>query len=55
MSNLVSLYEPVLEAKPIGMPFDEVYDVERIQPTPEWQGMYDDVKNELVEMGLRLS
>lgn len=52
VKNLAELYEPVLKEKPIGKPFDEVYDVERIRPIPEWQGMYDEVKNELVNMGL---
>jgi methylamine--corrinoid protein Co-methyltransferase len=52
VKKLAGLYEPVLKEKPIGKPFDEVYDVERIRPTAEWQGMYDEVKNELVHMGL---
>jgi methylamine--corrinoid protein Co-methyltransferase len=52
VKKLAGLYEPTLEEKPIGRPFDEVYDVERIRPTPEWQGMYDEVKNELVQLGL---
>jgi methylamine---corrinoid protein Co-methyltransferase len=55
VKKLTVLYEPVLEQKPIGRPFDEVYDVERIQPTPEWQDMYDEVKNELVGLGLGLN
>jgi methylamine---corrinoid protein Co-methyltransferase len=54
VSKLASLYEPVLEEKPIGKPFDQVYDVEKISPTAEWQGIYDEVKNELVGMGLGL-
>ncbi len=52
VKKLSDLYEPALEKKPIGKPFDEVYDVERIQPTPEWQGLYDEVKNELIGLGL---
>jgi methylamine--corrinoid protein Co-methyltransferase len=52
VKKLAGLYEPVLKEKPIGKPFDQVYEVERIRPTPEWQGMYDEVKNELAHMGL---
>jgi len=37
VKKLAGLYEPVLKEKPIGKPFDEVYDVERIRPTAEWQ------------------
>lgn len=55
VKKLAGLYEPILKEKPIGKPFDEVYDVERIRPTPEWQGMYDEVKNELVQMDLALN
>jgi methylamine--corrinoid protein Co-methyltransferase len=50
--KLLGLYEPVLNEKPIGKPFDEVYDIENIRPTAEWQGMYDEVKNELIQMGI---
>ena len=35
-----------------GVRFDQTYDVETIQPIPEWQGMYDEVKREITEMGL---
>ena len=55
VKKLAGLYEPILKENPIGKPFDEVYDVERIRPTPEWQGMYDEVKNELVQMDLALN
>jgi len=55
VKKLAGLYEPILKEKPIGKPFDEVYDVERIRPTPEWQGMYDEVKNELVQMDLAVN
>jgi hypothetical protein len=37
-----------------GKPFDEVYDLQRIEPLDFWQKMYEEVKTELKEMGLKL-
>ena len=37
-----------------GKCFDEAYDMETIEPLPEWQQMYDEVKEELRTMGLDL-
>jgi methylamine--corrinoid protein Co-methyltransferase len=52
--KLVDLYKPVLNTKPIGRSFDEVYDVMTVKPCPEWLGTYELVKGELREMGLPL-
>ena len=54
VKSLYKLYEPDLATKPIGKPFEEVYNIETIKPTPEWQGMYDEVLEELIKMGLPL-
>ena len=54
VNRLLALYEPGLKDSPIGKPFDEVYDLSALQPTPEWLGMYEEVKEELVGMGLPL-
>jgi len=54
VSNIVPLYQADLKLKPIGKPFEEVYDIEKVQPTSEWQGTYDQVKGELITMGLPL-
>jgi methylamine--corrinoid protein Co-methyltransferase len=54
VSQIVPLYQVDLERKPIGKPFEEVYDLEKIQPSPEWQGIYDEVKEELIAMALPL-
>jgi len=54
VSKIVPLYQVDLERKPIGKPFEEVYDIEKVQPTSEWQGTYDQVKGELITMGLPL-
>lgn len=54
VERLYAKYEPDLDTRPIGRPFEEVYDVQRVQPTPEWQAMYEKVWGELVDMGLPL-
>lgn len=54
IKNLLAIYEEDLTSKPIGKPFQEVYDLKSLQPTPEWLGTYHEVKNELVGMGLPL-
>ena len=36
-----------------GRPFNEVYDVETIQPTAEWLDMYYTVKEDLSKLGLK--
>jgi hypothetical protein len=38
----------------LGLPFDQVYDPVKIQPLDFWQEMYEEIKTELVEMGLKL-
>lgn len=52
--RLHAMYGPELEKKPIGKPFEEVYDPVTVVPTAEWQGMYDEVWQELLDMGLPL-
>ena len=36
-----------------GVPFDEAYDMETITPVPEWEKMYEEVKEELAQMGVK--
>lgn len=55
VKRLITIYEPQLNTQPIGKPFEEVYDIEKIEPTPEWQGIYDEVRNDLIKMGLALN
>jgi methylamine---corrinoid protein Co-methyltransferase len=45
-------YEDQLTAKPYGKPFQEVYDIQTVQPTDEWLKMYDEVKEEAAGWGL---
>jgi len=40
---------------PKGQPFEELYDVETLTPTPEHQAVYDRVKEELIRLGVPLS
>jgi len=54
VEQLYANYEPDLDTKPIGRPFEEVYDVQRVEPTPEWQGKYEKVWRQLVDVGLPL-
>ena len=54
VKRLIAIYESQLNTQPIGKPFEEVYDIDTIQPTSQWQGMYDEVRNELIKMGLPL-
>lgn len=52
--KLVSKYEHVFKTGNEGKPFNEAYNMQTIQPLPEWEQMYIEVKTELQEMGLYL-
>lgn len=54
VKQIIPLYVDELDKKPIGKPFEEVYDIDNVEPTPEWQGMYDEVRQELIDLGLPL-
>lgn len=52
--KLVEKYEYVFdrsEGNP-GVRFDQAYDLESVSPVPEWMQLYEEVKEELKEMGL---
>jgi methylamine--corrinoid protein Co-methyltransferase len=54
---LLAKYEHVF-TMPGGNPgrrFDAAYDMETIEPVPEWEGMYSEVKAELGKMGIRFA
>ena len=53
--KLLDKYEHVfkMEDKNKGARFDEAYNMETIEPVPEWQKMYEEVKEELREMGVQ--
>lgn len=52
---LLAKYEHLLErgapANP-GLPFDELYDLATLRPTPAWQAAYEQVRREVHELGL---
>jgi methylamine--corrinoid protein Co-methyltransferase len=54
VKQITPLYVDELDKNPIGKPFEEVYDIDKVEPTPEWQGMYDEVREELIKLGLPL-
>jgi methylamine--corrinoid protein Co-methyltransferase len=43
-----------LEKAPGGEPFEKLYDIETLTPTPEHQDVYDRVKADLIDMGVPL-
>jgi methylamine--corrinoid protein Co-methyltransferase len=52
LTKIVPQYESDLENKPIGKPFEEVYNLDTIKPLPEWQTTYDEVKEDLRTLGV---
>jgi methylamine---corrinoid protein Co-methyltransferase len=52
IKQIVPKYEPMLKYRPIGLPFEEVYDVSTVTPKPFWQDMVDDVKEDLIRLGV---
>lgn len=56
VQRLLARYEHVFAQKDgnPGVPFDAAYDLDTVEPVPAWQRMYDEVKSELVGMGIAL-
>lgn len=54
--KLLDKYEYVFqkEGGNPGVAFDEAYDMETITPLPAWERMYEEVKAELIEMGVQM-
>ncbi|HLB46007.1 MAG TPA: monomethylamine:corrinoid methyltransferase [Anaerolineales bacterium] len=52
--RFIPKYEDQLREPPDGMSFTECYDVEQLKPIPEWQRMYDEVREEAIQAGLNL-
>ena len=54
--QLLPKYEHVFELENgnLGLSFDEVYNMQRIEPLDFWQKMYEEVRTELKDMGLKL-
>ncbi len=54
VAELLIRYEHVFQMRNgnPGVRFDKAYDLKTLQPIPAWQGLYDEVKAEVREMGL---
>ncbi|MEP7133638.1 MAG: monomethylamine:corrinoid methyltransferase [Chloroflexota bacterium] len=54
--QILPKYEHVFELENgnLGKSFEEVYDLQRIEPLDFWQKMYEEVRTELKDMGLKL-
>ena len=52
LRNLLSKYEEKLPTPPSGKKFQECYNLKTIQPTPEHNKIYSDVKNDFLDNGL---
>lgn len=50
--SMVEKYQAVIDKRPMGKPFQEVYDVQTLKPTSEWLAVYEEVKEELRQIGL---
>jgi methylamine--corrinoid protein Co-methyltransferase len=51
----LACYESLQDKKPVGKPFQEVYDLETIQPTKEWLSTYENVVEEVYGWGLPIN
>lgn len=52
--KFIKKYENELKQPPDGLSFTECYDIKKMKPSPEWQAMYEEVKEEAVQAGLDL-
>lgn len=56
IQQLLPYYQHVFKQKEgnPGLPFDQVYDLQSLQPLPAWQRMYDEIASRLKRLGLDL-
>jgi methylamine--corrinoid protein Co-methyltransferase len=54
VQKLVARYSDGIPTADIGKHFRETYNLDTLQPTPEWLGTYQDVISELTDLGLAL-
>ena len=55
VQKAIAQYQPVMDQKPVGIAFSEAYDLENMQPKPEWMDIYNKVKEEVGGWGLQIS
>ena len=48
-------YVDLLDQEPKGKRFDEAYNMHTLRPTPEWDTMYREVKEEIAGLGIPFS
>ena len=53
-NRLLPLYEDQLGQAPKGKSFPECYDVDALRPSDEWQKIYDEVKDRVIQAGIPL-
>ncbi len=51
---LLPKYEDSIKTPDVGIPFQKAYDMEKLEPTPEWEATYREVKAECIELGIPL-
>jgi methylamine--corrinoid protein Co-methyltransferase len=54
VKKAVAAYLPALQAKPVGLPFDQAYDPTTILPRQSWLDVYGKVKQQVSDWGLPL-
>ena len=54
VKQAVAAYLPQLEAKPVGLPFDQAYNPTTVLPRQSWLDVYDKVKHQVSRWGLPL-
>ena len=52
---LLPLYEDFIKEPDLGVPFQKAYNMDTLEPIPEWQAMYHKVKNECIDLGIPLN
>ena len=54
VKKLINKYKDGQQEMKFGKRFDEVYDLETLEPTQEWLSTYEQVYEEMIDMGLPL-
>jgi len=47
-------YEDAIKTPDVGKIVTDVYDLEKFEAKPEWHAMYDEVKQEAIDLGMPL-
>lgn len=55
VQKAIAKYQPVMDQKPVGIPFAEAYDVETMKPKKNWLDVYKRVQEEVAGWGLPLA